>query len=104
MTERIGLIGVRVAMEQKCTLRLKAWVYKVKAGWAMPTTPLIHPILITLRQIRFNGGRSLTQAFYVVGLCKDWSAVEGVQGEKDGPAEGISASVIGHLGGGGGLN
>ena len=68
----------------------------------MPTTPLIHPILITLRQIRFNGGRSLTQAFYVVGLCKDWSAVEGGQGEKDGPAEGISASVIGHLGGRGG--
>jgi hypothetical protein len=34
---------------------------------------------------RFNGGRSLTQAFYVVGFCKDWSAVEGDQVRKMDP-------------------
>ena len=46
----------------------------------------------------FNSGGSLAQSFYVIGFCKDRSAVEGDQGEKDCPARNVGASIIGHLG------
>lgn len=45
----------------------------------------------------FNDRCSLAQAFYIVGFCKNWSAVEGNQGEKDCPAGSVDASIIGHL-------
>ena len=36
--------------------------------------------------------------FYVVGFCKDGSAIEGDQSEKDCPTESVGASISGHLG------
>jgi hypothetical protein len=40
------------------------------------------------------------QKFYVVVFYNDGSAVEDDQGEKDGPARCVGASVIGHWEGG----
>ena len=72
-----------------------------QVGWALSTTPSIHPPPAPRPQTQghfsFDGGCSLAQAFYVVGFCKDGAAVEGDQGEKDGTARCINASIIGHV-------
>ncbi|MGB3311630.1 MAG: hypothetical protein WBG32_09480 [Nodosilinea sp.] len=68
----------------------------------MPTTPSIHPPPTpppqTQGHFSFNGDRSLVQAFYIVGFCKDSSTMKDNQGEKDGLVGVIDASVIGPLG------
>ena len=46
----------------------------------------------------FNSGSCPAQASYVIGFCKNWSAVEGDQSEKDCPAGSAGASIIGHFG------
>ena len=73
-----------------------------RVRWALPTTPSIHPPPTPPPQPQgpcsFNCGCSLAQAFYIVRFCKDGSAVEGDQNEKDCLARSVGASIIGHLG------
>jgi hypothetical protein len=50
-----------------------------QVGWAQPTTPSIHqppaPPPQTQGHFSFNDSFNPAQAFYVVGFCKDGSAI-----------------------------